>query len=407
MGATDEALAALGEPRIRAAREGSGRDAETAARYLSASKTIGIRLLTGRILALVGTTVLASDLAFVQEGMWMRRAAVAIAALVYATTLGAVTTLASRRASRVALPLLRFARPLELLVAPWALPLVWASNLVERFFPPRPEDDPERVTEVVVEQLIERGEEQGAIPQEHAELLLSVLEFRETVAREIMVPRTSMVAIEVETPLADLIKLIAESGHSRYPVYRGSIDHPLGVLYAKDLFRFIENGGRIDGKLESLLRTPVYFAAESQKISSLLRQMQSRRTHLTIVVDEYGGTSGMVALEDIIEEIVGEIRDEHDPEDAAVKQIAPGRYLARAEVSVHDLAEITGLELPDGASGYESLGGMLVDLVGRVPRSGESIGIGDHDLIVRAADDRRVTRVEVVSRKQELPPAAQ
>jgi CBS domain containing-hemolysin-like protein len=203
-----------------------------------------------------------------------------------------------------------------------------------------------------------------------------------------------------------VIKLIAESGHSRYPVYRGSVDHPLGVLYAKDLFRFIENGGHVEGKLEALLRTPVYFAAESQKISSLLRQMQARRTHLTIVVDEYGGTSGMVTLEDIIEEIVGEIRDEHDPEEAPVREISPGRFLARAEVSVHDLSEITGLQLPDGASGYESLGGMLVDLAGRVPRSGETIAIGDHQLIVRASDDRRVTRVEVVAHERKLPPAA-
>jgi CBS domain containing-hemolysin-like protein len=134
--------------------------------------------------------------------------------------------------------------------------------------------------------------------------------------------------------------------------------------------------------------------------------MQSRRIHLAIVADEFGGTSGMVTLEDIIEEIVGDIRDEHDSEDAPVKQIAPGRYLAKADVSVYDLAEITGLQLPEGASAYESLGGMLVDLAGRVPKSGELIEIGDHDLIVRQADERRVTRVEVVERTQQLPPAA-
>src|SRR4029077_1042933 len=159
--------------------------------------------------------------------------------------------------------------------------------------------------------------------------------------------------------------------------YRGNIDHPVGVLYAKDLFRQVHNGSALEGKLEDQIRTPVFYAAESQKISDLLRQMQARRMHLAIVADEFGGTSGMVTLEDIIEEIVGEIRDEHDPEEAAVKQIAPGRYLAKADVSVHDLAEITGLRLPEGASGYESLGGMLIDLAGRVPRNGESIEIGE------------------------------
>jgi CBS domain containing-hemolysin-like protein len=405
--AVDEALAVFGEPRARAAREAGGIDAPTAARYLSSAKEIGIRLLTGRILALVATAVLAYDLVPQLDSAWGRRGLVAIAALVYATTMGAVTTLASRRASRLALPLLRYGRPLELLVAPLAAPLVWGSDLLDRLFPPRPEDDPQRVTEVSVEQLIEHGEEQGSIAQEHAELLLSVLEFRETVAREIMVPRTSMVAIDIDMPLPDVIKLLVEEGHSRYPVYRGNIDHPVGVLYAKDLFRQVHNGSPLEGKLEDQIRTPVFYAAESQKISELLRQMQARRMHLAIVADEFGGTSGMVTLEDIIEEIVGEIRDEHDPEEAAVKQIAPGRYLAKADVSVHDLAEITGLRLPEGASGYESLGGMLIDLAGRVPRNGESIEIGDHDLIVRAADERRVTRVEVVERSQQLPPAAE
>lgn len=405
--AVDEALAALGEPRARAAREGGGADAATADRYLRNAKTLGIRLLAGRILALVGTAVLAYDLALSLDSLWARRGLVALAALVYATTTGTVTTLATRRASRVALPLLRFARPWELLIAPFAAPLIVISDLIDKLYPPRPEDDPDRVTEVVVEHLIERGEEQGSIPQEHAALLLSVLEFRETVAREIMVPRTSMVAIEIDTPIADVIRLIVEKGHSRYPVYRGNADHPVGVLYAKDLFRLLQDGQGFSGSLEDLIRTPVVYAAESQKISDLLRLMKTQRTHIAIVADEYGGTSGMVTLEDIIEEIVGEIHDEHDADDAAVKQIAPGRYLAKADASVHDVAEITGLRPPDGSTGYESLGGMLVDVAGRVPRSGELIEIGEHDVIIRAADERRVTRVEVVQRSQQLPPAAE
>ena len=406
LAAVDEALAAMGEARARLARDGVGRDARTAARYLEHGKAIHMRLLGGRILALVGTAILAREFGKHFAPLWAQYGTVAVAAMVYATMIGTASTVASRRASRVALPLLRLARPLELLVTPFATPLQWVSDLMERMFPAQPDDDPDRVTEVVVEQIVQRGEELGSIDQRHAELLLSVLEFRETVAREVMVPRTSVVAIDVDTPLPEVIRRMTEEGHSRYPVYRGSMDHVVGVLYAKDLFRLVQAGREPDGKLEDHVRTPVFFAAESQKISDLLRQMQARRTHLAIVVDEYGGTSGMVTLEDIIEEIVGEIRDEHDGDDAPVKQIAPGRYLAKAEVSVHDLAEITGLRVPDGAARYESLGGMLIDLAGRVPRSGESIPIGAHELIVRGADERRVTRVEVVERDSQLPPAA-
>jgi CBS domain containing-hemolysin-like protein len=406
--AVDEAMTAFGEARVRAAREhGEGADSKTAARYLNRTDEIELRLMTGRILAAVCAAVISYDLALQYGAFYQRVLVVGGTALGYAGLVGAATTFASRRARRLALPLLRFARPLELLVAPLAAPLVWSSALIERFFPPSPEDDPERITGVVVEHIIEQGEEAGSIDEEDAELLKSVLEFRETVAREVMVPRTSMVALEVGMPLSEVMALIVKQGHSRYPVYRENIDRPIGVFYAKDLFRLAQNGGGFEGSLADLTRAPVFFTAESQRISELLRQMQARRVHLAIVVDEYGGTSGMVTLEDIIEEIVGEIEDEHDFREEPVQEIGPGRFIANADVSVHDLAAITGLKLPEGANGYESLGGMLVDLAGKVPTSGEEIEIGDHALIVRAADERHVTRVEVVARESGLPPAAE
>ncbi|TPW08804.1 MAG: hypothetical protein FD127_4319, partial [Acidimicrobiaceae bacterium] len=273
-----------------------------------------------------------------------------------------------------------------------------AGNFLDRRFPPRPEDSPERVTEVEVERIIDQGEEFGSIKGERAELLRSVIEFRKTVAREIMVPRTSMVAIEVDMPLPEVIGLLTREGHSRYLVYRDTIDHPVGILYAKDLFKRLSEGGKLDGSLTDLVRTPPFFAAETQKISELLRQMQSKRVHLAIVVDEYGGTSGMVTLEDIIEEIVGEIRDEHDSEELPIQKMGPGRFMVQADASVHDVAEASGLVLPDGAANYDSLGGLLIDLAGRVPRNGESIAIGSHDVIVRAGDERHVIRVELVQR---------
>merc|ERR1711916_291440 len=146
-----------------------------------------------------------------------------------------------------------------------------------------------------------------------------------------------MVALDIETPLSEVMALIVEKGHSRYPVYRERIDQLEGVLYAKDLFRVWRDGGGVpEGNLESLIRRPVFFAAESQQISKLLRDMQLRRVHLAIIVDQYGGTSGMVALEDIIEEIVGEIRDEHDYEEPPIRRLATGRFIVNADLSVYD-----------------------------------------------------------------------
>jgi putative hemolysin len=404
--AVDETLAALGEPRLRAARSGGDANARVAARYLDAHSTLSSRLLAGRIICLVALTAIGYDLSARVSGVpGVRVALVAFAALVYATLAGVLTTLGSRRASRLALPLLRYSLPLLWLVIPFAWPMQWISELIDKLFPPRPEEDPQAVTELEVEQLIEQGAEHGSIPAQNAELLRSVIEFGDTVVREVMVPRTSMIAIEINTPLDEVVQLIIAQGHSRYPVYRDRIDQIEGTLYAKDLFRLIRGGAEPQGKLEHLIRRPVFFTAHSQKISVLLRQMQARRVHLAIVVDEFGGTSGMVSLEDVMEEIVGEIRDEHDSEENPVKQIGPDRYLANADVSLYDLAEITGLSLPEEARSYESLGGMLVDLAGRVPKNGDSIEIGGHEMIVRAADERRVSRVEVVKRK-ELPPAA-
>ena len=404
--AVDETLAALGEPRLRAVRAGNDLNASVAAQYLD-DPLVSLQLWAGRVLSLVGVGALSFQLAVpVSAELLPRVAVLSLAAMTYAAVTGVATTFAARRAGRLALPLLRYARPLLLLVWPFAWPMYCATRLIDKVFPPRPDDDPQNVTEIDVEQMIEQGAEQGSIPAQNAELLRSVLEFGDTVVREVMVPRTSMIAIEITTPLDEVVQLIIAQGHSRYPVYRDRIDQVEGTLYAKDLFRLIRDTLEPRGQLSDLIRRPVFFTAQSQKISVLLRQMQARRMHLAVVVDEFGGTSGMVTLEDIMEEIVGEIRDEHDTDEAPVRQIGPDRYLANADVSLYDLAEITGLSVPEEARSYESLGGMLVDLAGRVPKSGESVEVWGHEMIVRAADERRVSRVELVKRKQ-LPPAAE
>ncbi|HKU40723.1 MAG TPA: hemolysin family protein, partial [Polyangiales bacterium] len=354
--AVDEAIAALGEPRMRAARDGNDANARIAARYLDAPGVVNQRLLSGRIVSLMATAVVAYHLAARLQGGWFVSALVlASAALAYTTMVSVSVTFVTRRAGRLALPLLRYSEPLMWLFAPFWLPLNFLSRLVDKVLPARPDDNPELVTELDVGHLIKQGAEHGSIPAQNAELLRSVIEFGDTVVREVMVPRTSMVAIEIDTPLDEVMQLIIAEGHSRYPVYRERIDQVEGTLYAKDLFRLIREGGRTAGKLEDLIRRPVFFTANSQKISVLLRQMQARRVHVAIVVDEFGGTSGMVTLEDIIEEIVGEIRDEHDTDETPVRQIGPDRYLANADVSLYDLAEITGLALPEQARSYESL----------------------------------------------------
>jgi CBS domain containing-hemolysin-like protein len=200
---------------------------------------------------------------------------------------------------------------------------------------------------------------------------------------------------------------VRKDGHSRYPVYRETLDNVVGLLYVKDLFDVVGAGKLAETKLEQLIRKPVLFLAEKQPALSVLREMRSKRLHLAVVTDEFGGTGGIVTLEDIIEEIVGEIRDEYDTEEVAlIHKLAEGRFVADAAIPLGDLEIHLGRKLPeDGA--FESLGGLIVHRAGRVPEVGATVSLDGYDLIVREADETRVVKVEIVRAAPELAPPAE
>jgi CBS domain containing-hemolysin-like protein len=392
--ALDGALRALGEARVRAAREDVGPRAKAAARYHDNPRLVHTRLLAARVSMLTAAAGLAAYLGAGLHGIAGGALATALVSFGYGLVAEAATRVASRRATGIALPLLANMRVFELIFAPAAAPLVWVGGLVDRLFPPKPEDDPERITEADVGQLIEQGEETGSITQDHAAMLRAVLDFHGMTAREIMVPRTQMVAIEVSTSLDEVVDLVIASGHSRYPVYRERADQVVGVLYAKDLFRTFRDRGR-DTKLAELVRKDVFFVAERHKIGALLKEMQSRRVHLAVVTDEFGGTAGVITLEDILEEIVGDIQDEHDREEPEVRSTGAGRYEAEGSVSLHHLEEVVGVALKPDDSSSDSLGGLLVETAGRVPAPGERIELRGLAFTVLDSDARRVERVEI------------
>lgn len=391
--ALDGALRALGDARVRAVREDVGPRASAAARYLENPRTVHARLLAGRVVGLSCAAAVAAWLGGERGGMVGAVLATFAVSLFYGLIAEAATRFASRRASGMALPLLARMRFVELLLSPFAAPLLAVGALVDRWFPPRPEDDPERVTEADVEQMIEQGEEVGTITEDHAVMLRAVLDFHSMTSREIMVPRTQMVAIEISTPIGKVLDLIIDSGHSRYPVYRERADQVLGVLYAKDLFRAVKDGREF--KLGEVVRKDVFFVAETHKIGALLKEMQARRVHLAIVTDEFGGTAGIITLEDILEEIVGDIQDEHDREEPEVRSLGSGRFEADASVSLHHLEEAVGVTLRQKDSESDSLGGLLVETAGRVPAPGERIELGGLLFTVVDSDARRIQRVEI------------
>jgi CBS domain containing-hemolysin-like protein len=256
----------------------------------------------------------------------------------------------------------------------------------------------ESVTSQELEYIIAMGAKQGSIDKVREELLSSVLAFTEVLVKEIMIPRTQVVALEETATYDEALKLVTESELSRIPVYRNSLDEVVGVLHAKTLLADVKKGIMpSEFQLPKYTRKP-FFVPEAMKVSRLLTEMQRRRTHLAIVVDEFGGTSGIVTLEDVVEEIVGEIHDESDVEEKRLKVLSDGVVLADAQVSIRDLEEHLGVDFPEGGD-YETLGGFLTATAGRVPPTGSLVVWGGLTFTVKAADDRRVQKVEI-ARKQ-------
>ena len=394
----------LGEAGLQALSEGEGRNAKVAGRVLQDVEAVQSRLLLGRVLCVALSATFVAYSLLQPYGLWIALLGVVGTAMAYAIVATIAGAVVRQRSGQATLRVWKWLRPVDLLLTPLAAPLTWIGELVVKLVPEVEVEDSARLADLTVEHVIEQGEETGTIAEEHAQMLRSVLEFKNTVAREIMVPRTQVVAFDFDTSIDAVLASVIESGHSRYPVYRGQIDQVEGILYAKDLFQLLRNTPDSDGiLLADVLRKPVFFAAESQKIGVLLREMQRRRSHLAVVVDEFGGAAGIVTLEDIVEEIVGEIQDEHDEEAPLVYERAPGHYFVDASISVYDLEEHLGEAICEDKTDFDSLGGLLVHLAGQVPVIGEALVAGPYRVVVQDADERHVRRVEMLRVSTEEP----
>ncbi len=255
------------------------------------------------------------------------------------------------------------------------------------------------ITEEEIKTLVDAGQEEGVIEDEEKEMIYSIFQLADTSAREVMVPRLDMVAMRLDTPLNEVVKTVLAAGHSRIPVYEDNIDHIRGILYAKDLLKLWEKGGDGDA-LESLLR-PAYFVPEGKAAMDLLQEMQQKRVHLAIIVDEYGGISGLVTLEDMIEEIIGEVRDEYDfNEKAAYTRVSDDEYICSARLDLDDLNYLLDISLPTDES--DTLGGFIYSQVGEVPDPGVVIETDQVRLEVLSVDQRRIDQIRVTRLQSEL-----
>jgi CBS domain containing-hemolysin-like protein len=241
----------------------------------------------------------------------------------------------------------------------------------------------------------EKQPDEGAISEEEGrELLQSIVDFTETVVREVMTPRPDIVAIRVDATLQDLRTLFREEQYSRMPVYRDSLDNIVGIVFVKDLVALPYG---TEPPMTTLMRT-ANFVPESKRVSELLKEMQRRQTQMAIVVDEYGGTAGLVTVEDLLEEIVGEIRDEYDVESETVTDEGNGTFVFSGKVSVDEVRDRLNVEIE--REGFETVGGFLLSHLGRMPYVGETIEVGDLSFEVLEVERRRITKVRARRREQ-------
>jgi len=265
-----------------------------------------------------------------------------------------------------------------------------ARGIMRMFGEDLSQEEPLAVSDEQIETLIDAGEESGLIDAQDGEMIRRILDFDETTAEQVMVPRTEVQSIEVRTSPAKAREIVARDGHSRFPVYDRVPDNIVGTLYAKDLLVEVDNPRPT---LHGLLR-PVYYTPTTKPINVLLREFQRERVHLAVVIDEFGGMAGIVTLEDILEEIVGEIEDEYDRPVTLIKRISPDEALVDGDTSIHHLNRTMGIELPEDEG--VTVSGLILHRLEAMPKVGDKVSVGPVLLTVEGATAREITSVRVI-----------
>jgi len=307
-------------------------------------------------------------------------------------------TIALAYVERVALAA---ARPVEItarVLSPVIGALTWATRVVTRSVGANVSRD-SQMTADELRLIIERGGEEGILEAEEEQMINAVIELGSRRIHEVMVPRIDIAGLPITATFDELVDTIVAEGHSRIPVYEESVDEVIGILYAKDLLRILQLPPAERPSVRSLLRTPV-FVPESMSIDDLLHEFQRRKVHLAIVLDEYGGTAGLATIEDLLEEIVGEIQDEYDTEEPMVVRLSEDEARIDGRADVGDLADTFDMELElEDEDEYDTVGGLIFHRIGGVPRPGDEVRVDGLTLTVESLDGRRVDKVRVVRRR--------
>lgn len=394
---SETALTAITAAKIRKLKEHDEKSAKVLKRVKKKLNTILTTILIGNNVVNIAATAILTQLttSVFNDGKYSTIIATGImTALIL--VFGEITpkTFAAQNPEKVAV---RVSIPLEVLsniLKPILFILNKITGFIIKLFGGSVGENSPFVTEEEIRSLVDAGEEEGVVKSQEKEMIKGVFEIDDTDVSDVMVPRIDIIAAPESASLKTVLDLVITRGHSRIPIFKDTIDNITGIIYAKDILPFISSTlSEIEEKdIRTLLRK-AYYVPETKKVSQLLKELQQKKIHMAIVLDEYGGTEGLVTIEDILEEIVGDILDEYDNEIDLVEKIEDGVYIVKAEVSLEEINDLFSVDLPE--EDFDSLGGYIFSYLGRVPVQGDIVKYENLEMTVETINNRRIKQIKI------------
>jgi len=390
--ATETALFSLNKVRILHMAEEGNKKAQLVKKMLDDPSKLMATILIGNNVVNIGASALATSLAielFGSKGVGIATGVMTFLVLVF----GEVTpkTFAAQNAEKWSLIIINAVKILSIILIPIIKIMGFLTNFLLKLTGNSSKKDP-FITEDELKLLVNVGQEEGLIAESEKEMINSIFEFDDTIVKEIMTPRIDMIVIDVEESVLTAVTTAIDAGHSRIPVYEDTIDNIVGIIYAMDLLK------NINKELDTLeirkIMRPAYYIPETKKVTDLLAELRQAKVHMAIVLDEYGGTAGLVTIEDVIEEIVGDIQDEFDIEEESIVILPDGGIMADARASIYDINDVLDIDLPDDDD-IETISGLVFHLIGHIPKKGQELKLGNVRIKVEKTIGRRVDKVRM------------
>jgi len=397
----ETAFLSINKIRLRNLQEDGDKKADLVLDLLENQNRLISTLLVGNNIVNISSSALATKMAtdyFGDAGVGIATGIMTLLVLVFGEVVP--KNLAAAHAEGWAMFIAPFMKVMSVILTPVVVLLTKLSDTVVRFSKKNKEED-QTITEDEFKILVNVGQEEGVFDESETEMINSIMEFDETYVKAIMVPRIDIVAVDVEDSINEALRLIIDGGHSRIPAYEDSIDNIVGILYAKDIFEHLDADFN-ELKVKALIRD-AYYIPETKKVSDLLNELRLKKVHMAIILDEYGGTNGLVTIEDLIEEIIGDIQDEYDVEEDLIVMHSDNQLVADARAPIGDVEEAFDVELDEDIledSEADTIGGLAFEHLGGIPEVDDEVTVGRFLIRIVNVSGRRITKVEVTL----LPP---